>query len=219
MSILGISLESIPWVEIFWGFFISGIFLTLLALLSGLGGEESEVGGDFDHDIGVDHDVDVGIDHDVDVGVDHDIGIDHDVDIGIDHDFDFDHEGFVSAEAGAPFSLLFGGFLLIYGALGIILFSNPGFIVQKLLTISGITILSLWLLNFAWKKIFKMVTYEVPSKRRLVGRTAIVVHTVDAQGGSIKVDIGSPKGSLKFPEIPRDRNKVFKPGSRVVIVD
>jgi len=203
MTLFSVNLETIPWLEIFWGLFISGILLTLLSLLSGLGEHDTDI----DHDLDVDHDFDMGMDHDVDMGMD------------LDASFGIDHEGVIEAGAGAPFMLLFGGFLLIYGALGVILFSSPGLVAPKLFLMTIITLGALWLLNVSWRKVFKMVTYEIPTHQKLIGKTAMVVHTVDKDGGSIKVDIGGPKGFLKFPAIPRDKNKVFKPGTRVVIID
>lgn len=203
INVMQITVENIPWLEIFWGLFISGILLTLLSLLSGMG----------EHDTDVDHDM--GFDHDIDAGIDHDIGFDHDIDTSI----GIDHEGVIESGAGAPFTLLFGGFLLIYGALGVIMFSNPAQVFEKLFVMTIITFGALWLLNVSWRKIFKMVTYELPSKRKLLGKTAIVLHTVDKDGGSIRVNIGGPKGVLKFPAIPRKPDKVFKPGTRVVIED
>lgn len=210
MFFLQISVESIPWIQIFWGLFISGILLTLLSLLSGFG--EHDVSAD--HDVGVDHDVSV--DHDV--GLSHDVGVGHDVG-DIHADITAGHEGIIESSAGAPFMLLFGGFLLIYGALGVIMFSSVGLVLEKLFVMTVITFLALWLLNFSWRKVFKGVTYEIPTQSRLVGKTAIVVHTVDKDGGTIKVNIGGPKGVMKFPAVPKSKEKTFKPGTRVVIED
>ncbi len=213
-EIFQIDVSSFPWLDIFWGLFISGILLTLLSLLGGLGEEDSDLDMDADFDVDADIDSDVGFDVDADADVDLDIG---DVGATVGGDIHIAPSHVIEASAGAPFMLLFGGFLLIYGALGVILFQTSEKVFEKLGLMTLITFGSLWLLNLGWKKLFKMTTYDIPTKERLVGKVATVVFTVDDNGGTIKVDIGGPKGFLKFPAIPAKRGREFKSGERVVI--
>jgi len=211
-----ISLETIPWVEIFWGFFLIGIFLSIKSLIMGLhASTDHDVDHDFDHD--VDHDFDHDMDHDVDHDFDHDV--DHDFDHDIDHLGGGVHGGGVSVVTrGAPLMMLVGSFFLLYGGLGIILFSEPGRVYEKLLGMTFIVVIILFAINTLWSKLFTIETYVLPRRRSLIGFVAIVVHTVDKEGGTIKVDVGLPKGSLLFSAFPKYPDAVYPPGTRVRII-
>ncbi len=211
--VFSISLETIPWIDIFWGFFLIGIFLTIKALISAL---SVDVDHDVDHDL--DHDVDHDFEHDVDHDFDHDV--DHDLDhgVGVGHDISVGHtDNVLVISRGAPLMMLVGSFFLVYGGLGVMLFSEPGGVFEKLLGMSFIVVFVIWLINFIWSKIFTIETYVLPRRRVLIGLVAEVVYTVDKDGGVIRVDVGMPK-TLRFSAYPKNLDRVYPPGTKVRIV-
>jgi len=245
--VLLVSLENIPWVDIFWGFFFIGLFLTMKSLIGALSSDidhdvdhdidhdidhdfEHDFDHDVDHDLDVDHDFDHDFDHDMDHDIDHDVDhdvdheIDHDTEHGVDHDVEVSGEFFMKPtdsvlviSRGAPLMMLVGSFFLLYGGLGIILFSEPGKVFEKLFGMTLVVLLILWLINVVWSKLFKIETYVLPRRETLIGLTAEVVFTVDKDGGVIKVDVGMPK-TLRFSAYPKDPDKVFPSGTKVRIV-
>ena len=200
MCMFMISLESVPWIDIFWGFFMIGVFLTIKSLIFALS-------ADTDHD--VDHDV--GVDHDFDHDVDHDVGVDHGIFTGSMGD------RIMVISRGAPLMLLIGSFFLVYGGLGIVLFSEPGNAFGKLIIMTFVVVFVLWVIDTLWSKLFTVETYLLPRKDVLVGLMAEVVLTVDKNGGVIRVDIGIPK-ILRFSAYPKNPNDVYPSGTKVRIV-
>lgn len=206
-------LLSIPWLQVSWGFFISGIIFTILALISA----SSHGNGDVDHDI--DHDLDVG--HDVDVG--HDFDVSHDVDMDVDHDFDIssdlDHPemGYGSGDTGTPLMLLIGTFLLIFGSFGIGIIGFYGVSLLNIGLLFAIAFSAVGVTSVFWKKVFTTGTYRWRPEH-MIGRLATVFITVDNRGGSIKIDTHTPLGVLIYPARPVDLNKVYKSGEQVYII-
>jgi len=221
-------LLSIPWLEISWGFFISGIILTIIAVIGAIEsggvetGHEVDVSHDVDvgHDLDLSHDVDIGHDldigHDVDIG--HDLDVSHDVDIG--HDFDVSHDvghGEYLEHGGTPLTLLLGAFLLIYGGFGIAIFQYYGVTLPNVLGLLGITVFAVFLISFMWKKIFTTGIYTWRAEYA-IGKIATVMFTVDKDGGSIKVDTHTPLGIITYPARSLDPNKTYPSGELVYVV-
>ncbi|MGQ4833092.1 MAG: hypothetical protein ACP6IS_04205 [Candidatus Asgardarchaeia archaeon] len=203
-------LLSIPWLEISWGFFISGILLTIIAVIGATEGG----GADVHHDIDMSHDLDLS--HDLDIS--HDIDVSHDLDVShdIDMDHDIDHSGF-SAHGSTPLTLLLGAFLLVYGGFGIAIFGYYGVTLSNVLGILGITIFIVFLVSFSWKKIFTTGTYTWRPEFA-VGRIATVQLPVDYKGGSIKIDTHTPLGFVVYPAKSLDPQKQYPAGELVQVV-
>ncbi len=204
-------LLSIPWLEISWGLFISGILLTIIAVI---GAAESGSGIDMHHDVDVSHDFDVShdlsVEHDVDVG--HEVDLSHEIDLS----HDIDHSGF-TAHGSTPLTLLIGAFLLVYGGFGIAIFGYYGVTLVNVLGILGLTLFVVFLVSFSWRKIFTTGTYAWRPEFA-IGKIATVQLTVDYKGGSIKVDTHTPLGVVVYPAKSLDPEKQYPTGELVQIV-
>ena len=214
------------WIDISWGFFLLGVVLVILAVMSGFGGDHDS---DFDHDMDVDHDFDVShdIDHDIDHDFDHDMDvdhdIDHDIDHAIDHDIDFDTDvgesgGFTEMQRGAPFSMLMGTFFLVYGGSGLTLFMISNNVMLNVAGMILIAFVAMLTVNTFFKTFFKTGTYKWRPEA-IIGKRALVLFEVDANHGTVRVDTGTPLGTIKYPARPLDPSKRFKPGEYVYVVD
>ena len=113
--------------------------------------------------------------------------------------------------------MLVGCFFVLYGGLGVVLFSEKGMVLEKLMGLTLLVVFILWLINFLWAKIFTMETYVLPKKSNLIGFIATVLFTVDSNGGMIKLDLGLPKAAI-YSAYPRNPNESYPPGTKVVIV-
>lgn len=208
-------LDPALWIDISWGFFFAGIISVVFAILAGIHGHDVDHHFEYDtsHELSVDHEVSV--DHHVEIS-----HVDHDVAHGIDFhgDFGVDHSGFHEVSQGAPFSMLVGTFFLVYGGSGLTLFSISKNVYLNIVGMIGIAIFSIFSLNTFFKKFFKTGTY-VWRPEYAIGRTAVVVLDVDENRGTIRIDTGTPMGTIKYPARSRDPKKKFRRGEIVYVVE
>ena len=195
---------------------------------------DSEVDHDFSsHDLNHDSSVnegahDSGYDSQVHVTGGHGHGV-HSLDSNIAVNLDV-AAGALSPEAGliasdkgqkAPFLLLFAGFLMFCGALGLSFF---GLLNVNIFLLLGIAILPPFLLNKMlgkiWQKITKSETYVIPAELPLIGQKVRVVMPVDASGGEVRIDASSsPFGAQRLPVMPLYPEKTFGQGEEIYICD
>ncbi|MGQ4914291.1 MAG: hypothetical protein ACP6IU_06005 [Candidatus Asgardarchaeia archaeon] len=216
-------LLSIPWLQVSWGFFISGIIFTVISVISASSHGDTDLSHDtdydlshdmdFDHDISMDHDLDVG--HDVDIS--HDMDISHDFDVHADIDHDATHMGYGSGDTGTPLMLLIGTFLLMFGSFGIGIFGFYGITLLNISILFAIAFSAVFLVSVFWKKVFRTGTYRWRPEF-MIGRIATVALTIDADGGSIKVDTHTPLGMMTYPARPMSPDRVYKTGEQVYVV-
>jgi len=196
------------WIDLSWGFFLSGIALLILSLL---GGEHGSHNHDVHHDIG--HDVGG---HDVSHDVGHVHGdlshIEHIVETGV-------HGEFAETGYASSMTLYIGTFLLMYGGSGIALFTlSPNTVLTNVMGMIIIAIVALVAVNLIMRYFFKTGVY-LWNPQMIIGRPAIVVFEVTDKTGTIKVDTNTPLGIIKFPARSAKSGKVFKEGSQVWVVD
>lgn len=212
-------LSASMWIDISWGFFLLGVILVLLAVISGLAGEHDT---DWSHDTDISHDIDLGhdIDHHVDISHDVDHDIDHDISHDIDYDIDFgSHTNeFLETSRSAPLSMLMGTFFLVYGGSGLTLFMISRNVLLNIAGMILIALIAMLTVNTFFKTFFKTGTYRWRPEN-IVGRRAVVLFEVDARHGTIRVDTGTPLGSLKYPARSYDPNKRFRPGEYIYVIE
>ncbi|MFX1520402.1 MAG: NfeD family protein [Promethearchaeota archaeon] len=204
-------------LDISVGFFISGILLFVLTVIflgiHGLdhNGDHSIDGHDIDgHDISHDISHDVG-DHSIDS---HDTG-DHDISHGVGHED-------VHSETGgdsAPLMLLISTFMLSFGAMGISLFQIQMDSLMRAMIIFLTPIVITIVVARIWRKLAKSELGALVHPRELIGRTGIIVHQTTYRGGSIRVTIEGPMGSISFPAKSNEVGEEFYKGDVVEIVD
>jgi hypothetical protein len=131
--------------------------------------------------------------------------------------------GLISSDKGqkAPFLLLFSGFLMFSGALGLMFF---GLMQISIFLLFGIAFIPPFLLNKAlgklWQKITKSETYLIPAELPLIGQKVRVVMPVDASGGEVRIDASSsPFGAQRLPVMPLYQEKTFGQGEEIYICD
>ena len=200
-------------LDISVGFFISGILLFILtAVLFGLYG----FGHDGDHSVDG-HDVDGhDISHDIgDHGIDgHDIG-DHDFSHGVGHED-------VHSETGgdsAPLMLLVSTFMLSFGAMGISLFRIQMDSLMRAMIIFLTPIVITIVVARIWRKIAKSELGAHVHPKELIGKTGTIVHQTTYRGGSVRVAIEGPMGSILLPAKSYEVGEEFYKGDNVQIVD
>ena len=213
-------LLNVPWLEISWGFFISGILLTIISVVGATeGGADHDLGHDTDigHDFGVGHGMDIeheiGMGHDFDVG--HDTDIEHEISSG--HGGSTLHEGHFGESSSTPLTLMLGGFLLVYGGFGIAVFNNYGITLTNIGLLLAIAIFAVMALSFTWKKVFATGTY-IWKPQYAVGKIATVAMDVDAKGGSIKVETHTPLGIITYPAKSMEKDRKYEEGDLVLVV-
>lgn len=193
------------------GFLVSGIFLfaisVILGAMHGLGHDHDAAG---DHGLSADHDA--SFDHD------HDFSID-DHDISADHDWDHTAVHGESSGTSTPLMLLASTFMLSFGFFGTTLFAitiNPYF---RLATILIIPVLVTVVVSNFWRRIAQTELGEIVDKAKIVGKIAIVVHRTSFRGGSIRVEIGPPLGTILLPARTLKPIDEYLNGERVSIVE
>jgi membrane protein implicated in regulation of membrane protease activity len=199
-------------LDISIGFFISGIILFVLtAILLGLhfdhSGDQSVDGHDIDgHDVG--HDIS---DHSIDG---HDIG-DHDISHEVGHE---DVQTEASGDS-APLILLVSTFMLSFGAMGISLFQiQMDSFVRALIIFLTPVILTI-LVRTIWKRIAKSELGSHVHPKELVGKKGTIVHQTTYRGGSVRITIEGPMGSILLPAKSFEAGEEFYKGEIVEIID
>jgi membrane protein implicated in regulation of membrane protease activity len=204
-------------LDISVGFFISGIILFVLtALLLGIhgldhSGDHSVDGHDMDgHDISHEVSHDVG-DHSIDG---HDIG-DHDISHGVGHED-------VHSETGgdsAPLMLLVSTFMLSFGAMGISLFQIQMDSFMRAMIIFLTPIVITVVVARIWRKLAKSELGAHVHPKDLIGSRGTIVHQTTYRGGSVRVPIEGPMGSILLPAKSYEPGEEFYKGDVVEIVD
>ncbi len=203
-------------LDISVGFFISGIILFVLtAILLGVsfdhGGDHSVDGHDIDgHDVSHDISHDVG-DHSIDG---HDVG-DHDLSHGVGHE---DVHTEASGDS-APIILLVSTFMLSFGAMGISLFQIQMDSFLRTLIIFLTPIILSASVRALWKRIAKSELGSIVHPKELVGKKGTIVHQTTYRGGSVRVTIEGPMGSILLPAKSYEAGEEFYKGDIVEILD
>ncbi len=208
-------------LDISVGFFISGIILFVLtAILLGVSfdhsGDHSVDGHDVDgHDIDG-HDVSHDISHDVgDHSIDgHDVG-DHEFSHGVGHE---DVHTEASGDS-APIILLVSTFMLSFGAMGISLFQIQMDSFMRALIIFLTPIIFTVAVRTLWKRIAKSELGSHVHPKELVGKKGTIVHQTTYRGGSVRVTIEGPMGSILLPAKSYEAGEEFYKGDIVEILD
>lgn len=171
------------------GFLVCGVLLLIITFVAGAL-----------HGLGDDHDFDKDFDHD------------------IDHDFDKDLQT-ESAETGTPIMLLASTYMLSFGAFGTSLFLISMNAYIRLVAIIAAPVLATTIVSFFWRKVAKSELGEIVSTVTIEGMIGIVVHHIDFRGGSVRVEIGPPLGTVLLPARTLKPSDEYHRGERVTIVE
>ena len=228
------------------GFLIFGSIVVLLVLITMGISTGHALTHEFDH--GLNHDITTEVNVDKDLTIDKDLSIDKglpfereltfdkelsvDKDLTIDKDVSITHElslgevdhlhgpMVVDKSGSAPLLLLIAIFSITFGGLGLLLFwqqpeMNP---FARLATILITPILLSIIVDLLWRKIAVSETYRLPTNQEFIGKEAVVMVEVDAEGGTIRVELSDQLEPLRVPAKAVHKHQKFLKDELVFIV-